>query len=122
MFTPQGFFSEIPCPHPQACMLPRCLFKHTNEPISTTPTVVNLGEIDVDDNQDGPRKRQKFNEDNEKPRSTTLNTDSEKATASNVTGPGRGLPKPTDTKSGAEEAARKRLHAATRDVSPPPLR
>jgi RNA exonuclease 1 len=108
-------------------MLPRCLFKHTNEPISTTPTVVNLGEIDVDDNQDGARKRQKVNEDNEKPRSTTPNADSEKAAASNAaasnaTVPSRGLPKPTDTKSGAEEAARKRLHAATRDVSPPPLR
>ncbi|KAF8846660.1 hypothetical protein BDZ45DRAFT_637958, partial [Acephala macrosclerotiorum] len=116
MFTSKGLFSEIICPHKDSCMLPRCIFKHsdTKRGVAATAVVETEDNLAAGNEQDGQRKRPKLDSETEKAESTTK----ESRAVTNT--PVNKYSRSGQLKSTLAEP--KKSHAATREISPPPLR
>jgi RNA exonuclease len=115
MFTSKGLFSQVACPYQETCVLPRCIFGHSESNVKAVASA-SLEEESVADDQEGQRKRQKVTDD-------ILPTDEGKCK------PGLGgsvsnkaTAKPSSLKSTPEAKDPKRHSAATKPISPPPLR
>jgi RNA exonuclease 1 len=114
MFTSKGLFSEVVCPYPSTCVLPTCIFKHPDTTISVPDTTISSQEpVGLANGQDGQRKRQKVVDENERPH----RTESELSVGSTSTGEHKG-----SLKSSSDEKPKRKGLAATREISPPPLR
>jgi RNA exonuclease 1 len=114
MFTSKGLFSEIACPYQQSCMLPRCIFWHPEAKDNATPAAVkNPDEIDLDAEEDGRRKRLKQDKVGKK-KIDSMEQWMQKS---------KEIKEPLSSKSTLDERLQGRISAAaTRDISPPPLR
>jgi RNA exonuclease 1 len=114
MFTSKGLFSEVVCPYSSTCVLPRCIFKHPDTTISAPGTTISSQEpVGLANGQDGQRKRQKVVDENER----SYRTESELSVGSTSTGEHKG-----SLKSSSDEKPKRKGLAATREISPPPLR
>ncbi|TAQ88078.1 hypothetical protein B7494_g3627 [Chlorociboria aeruginascens] len=124
MFKPQGLFSGISCPHQEQCVLPGCIFRHSENQMGSAdaPTITAENEIvnglAVSDGQDATRKRRKIAPED----STTIsvvNVDNKVP---------QGITETKNTKSKQEssshtpEKSRKPFSSVFREISPPPLR
>jgi RNA exonuclease 1 len=114
MFTTKGLFSEVPCPHQQNCLLPRCIFLHPKEEANATNAGASTqGEADVATNYDEARKRRKLADENGNPRS--LASSKEDGFESHKGSPSR--------QSNASSGRRTENGSVIdREISPPPLR
>jgi RNA exonuclease 1 len=110
MFTSKGLFSQVACPYQETCVLPSCIFGHTGGKFSTGAPVSQKEQSAVD-NQQGQRKRQKVRIEEAEDE-----TGSGGSAASRVTA---GL---SNFNSTSESKVSKRNAAATKEISPPPLR
>jgi RNA exonuclease 1 len=112
MFTSKGLFSQVACPYQDTCVLPRCIFGHSDSKLSASAAASQEEQSTVDDQQ-GQRKRQKVTDETEETEGETGlgGADTSKVTA-----------KPSSLKSTPEAKAPKRRSAATKEISPPPLR
>ncbi|KUJ13303.1 uncharacterized protein LY89DRAFT_156591 [Mollisia scopiformis] len=117
MFTSKGLFSEIICPHKDTCMLPRCIFKHSDTKAGGSTGLEVQDDVTPSNEQEGQRKRIKLDDEAEQ----TVNGDLDKTTATNTL-LNKVSSKPLATKSALAEASNKKSLAATRPISPPPLR
>jgi RNA exonuclease 1 len=115
MFSSKGLFSEVTCPYQSTCQLPRCLFWHPDSAAQATPSIVNSEEIDLGEDEDRPRKRQKVDE-NQKSNGDGRTTFREKAEALGKKDP-KALSAPT-----ANGRGQRRILDPDRPISPPPLR
>lgn len=116
MFTSKGLFSEIQCPYQDTCVLPRCIFAHSKGLQSTvTPPLETQDQVAVSNGQpqDGPRKRQKLVDENER---QELNS-SEASTIQAVN-----ESEVISKKINIPEKKSNQFDSLTRSVSPPPLR
>ncbi|KAH7356966.1 RNA exonuclease-like protein Rex3 [Rhexocercosporidium sp. MPI-PUGE-AT-0058] len=112
MFTAKGLFSEVVCPYQETCTLPKCIFKHIDPKLRVPqPAISSSDHLSAKDDQGGQRKRQKLNDDNERPSSTAEASMVDKETA-----------RPPALRSKAIEKPPKKSFAATREISPPPLK
>jgi RNA exonuclease 1 len=110
MFTSKNLFSEIVCPYSQTCVLPRCIFKHPDEKPSASTAIANsLNETHSGTEQEVPRKRQKL-EDESRSRVEQSSPSVGKASA------------PSSVKSISEPKQVKKSLAASRPISPPPMK
>ncbi|PBP20335.1 exonuclease [Diplocarpon rosae] len=113
MFTPKGLFSEVACPFQETCMLPRCIFNHIEAKPKTVAAEVSVtsshsGQLNAENNQERPRKRQKPNDETVKPLQVA---EADKKTSPNPVLRSKVGERPPSTS-----------RAATRDISPPPLK
>lgn len=104
MFTAKGLFSEIVCPYQETCILPRCMFRHVDvKKVPAEPMVTSQDQLGAG-NGLGQRKRQKLDGGNE----------------DGQHGGGVQTPAPPDAR--VDEKAPRKTFAATREISPPPLK
>ncbi|KAH7407427.1 RNA exonuclease-like protein Rex3 [Cadophora sp. MPI-SDFR-AT-0126] len=104
MFTAKGLFSEVLCPHQETCNLPRCIFRHIAPKLKLSePAVTTQNQVDLKDGRGGERKRRKLNDENDRP-------SSERSAAEDK------------ERSNVVEKPIKKSFAATREISPPPLK
>ncbi|PVH83699.1 hypothetical protein DL98DRAFT_102952 [Cadophora sp. DSE1049] len=105
MFTAKGLFSEIPCPHQETCNLPKCIFKHIDPKLKASePTITSQDQLSLKDDHGGERKRRKLNDENERPSSVRGAAEVDKDISKTI------------------EKLVKKSFAATREISPPPLK
>ncbi|KAN0112713.1 hypothetical protein V8E51_005664 [Hyaloscypha variabilis] len=109
MFTSKGLFSQVTCPYQDTCVLPSCIFGHSDSTISTVAEVIQEEQSAIDDQQ-GQRKRQKVNSDSLK---------TEEAGETDSGGVDEVTPKSLSLRSTPESKAKKRGSVATREISPP---
>lgn len=106
MFTSKSLFSEIVCPYSQTCVLPRCIFKHPSGKLNAPVGTVNVqDELYAETDQETPRKRLKLGDAKED--TSTPSIEQRPATSTKY----NSSPKPL-----------KQSYAATRPISPPPLK
>lgn len=106
MFTSRNLWSETVCPYSQTCVLPRCIFKHPSGKLSSAENAAaTQASLDNSLEQDTPRKRQKLDEGDEERPSTSLTPETK-----------------APSRSTAQAIPTKKSYAATRSVSPPPLK
>ena len=104
MFTTKGLFSGVLCPHQETCNLPKCIFKHIDpKPKVSTPSSIAQDQLDLKDDHGRERKRRKLYDENERPLS--------KGSAELDREGSKTIGKPA-----------KKSFAATREISPPPLK
>ncbi|CZR52757.1 related to REX3-RNA exonuclease, member of the family of 3`-5` exonucleases [Phialocephala subalpina] len=118
MFTSKGLFSEIPCPHRDSCMLPRCIFKHSDTKPGVAPTELESQDsLTAGNEQNGQRKRPKLDSEAEK----AENTANEGLVVAQTSAK-KPSPRASPLKSSLTGITLKKSLAATREISPPPLR
>ncbi|KAG4428627.1 hypothetical protein IFR05_015891 [Cadophora sp. M221] len=111
MFTAKGLFSEVVCPYQETCTLPKCIFKHQDPKLKISqPTITSSDQLGSRDDHSGQRKRQKLANENERLSSTAGASMADKETAQPA------------LRSKAVERPYKKSFAATREISPPPLK
>jgi len=113
MFASKNLFSEIICPYSQSCVLPRCIFKHDSLLTPSIGTATSKQETYAGEDQETPRKRQKIEENsnsNDVCAFTEQNAPTSKPLAHSH----------TDSTNNSKPL--KSSLAATRPVSPPPLK
>ncbi|KAE9375688.1 hypothetical protein N431DRAFT_463755 [Stipitochalara longipes BDJ] len=113
MFTSKGLFCGVTCPYQETCVLPSCIFSHFDGTASTGAGVSQEEQSTIDDQQ-GQRKRQKVNDDSLRIEETGRETE-----LGNIDRP---TTKPSSLNQTPESKVTKRRSAATREISPPPLR
>ena len=113
MFASKGLFSQLACPYQETCALPSCIFRHSDGKANAGAAVFQ-GEQSAVDDQQGQRKRQKVTYDR------VEETEGEIGLGS--TAASRATAGPPSLKSTPESKAPKRRSAATKEISPPPLR
>lgn len=114
MFTARGLFSEVLCPYQETCVLPRCIFKHqAGTSTIANSTATTQDQLSVSGTEERQAKRQKLNDENLSP----SNHHQDAVTI----GLGKEVARPASPKSKLNEKPTKSL-AATRAISPPPLR
>ena len=112
MFTSKGLFSRVDCPYQDTCVLPRCIFGHSENKSNASAAASQEEQSTVDD-QLGQRKRQKVVDETEETEGEISLGDSDTR---------KQISKPSSLKSTPEPKAPKRSSAATKEISPPPLR
>jgi len=112
MFTSKGLFSQITCPYQDTCVLPSCIFGHSDGQTSTLADVSQEEQSNIDDQQ-GQRKRQKVDDD-------SLST--EQAGGKSEFGASKVIARSSILRLTPEPKATNRHSAATREISPPPLK
>jgi RNA exonuclease 1 len=70
MFTSKGLFSEVACPSRDRCLVPRCIFNHPDELAQAVPPAAKTERHGLTQNGDEPRKRRKFDSEEEAPSSS----------------------------------------------------
>lgn len=114
MFTSKSLFSEIVCPYAQTCVLPRCIFKHPTGKLNAPGGTANgQDELYAEAEQETPRKRLKLGDSKE----DTSTSSAEQRPAA--------PPKPSapsSAKCNSSPKPLKQSYAATRPISPPPLK
>lgn len=112
MFSSRGLFFSIPCPHPEECHIPQCIFSHDTPVENITPDPIPVASAPVAkkqfDNQNGQRKRRKLGGDDISYVDSTLRDTSSPAVNPPL--------------SSTSISSAKSLNALTRPVSPPPLK
>ncbi|CZT45085.1 related to REX3-RNA exonuclease, member of the family of 3`-5` exonucleases [Rhynchosporium secalis] len=112
MFTAKGLFSEVICPYQETCTLPRCIFKHIDPKLRAfKPAITSQNQLSVKDDRGGQRKRQKLDIENELPSSTAKANGTDKESSQLSIPSSKAIEKPS-----------KRSFAATREISPPPIK
>lgn len=115
MFTSKGLFANVFCPHQENCILPRCIFKHPDgKLVDSGPAVISAHTIAARNEQDGQRKRQKVSDEKDD------GTIASKAISSQEIVQGEDSTKRPVAARGDRRS--KSLSAATREISPPPLK
>ncbi|KAL5324049.1 hypothetical protein ACEPPN_008592 [Leptodophora sp. 'Broadleaf-Isolate-01'] len=112
MFTAKGLFSAVVCPYQETCTLPKCIFKHLDpKSKASQPAITISDQLSAKDDHGSQRKRQKLNDESERPSSTAEASTVDKETV-----------QPPALRSKAIEKPHKKGFAATREISPPPLK
>ena len=118
MFSSLGLFKQVDCPESSHCSLPSCIFSHYHKTTSSEGRVDLDSVSDADQVSDGPRKRRKVSGP-EHP------TNVAQTVQPNITQPKKPLQSLPVAKLEVESSysrANEAVEAATRPISPPPLR
>ncbi|CAL3973525.1 unnamed protein product [Diplocarpon coronariae] len=113
MFTAKGLFADVACPFQETCILPSCIFKHVGanaKVVAAAAPVVSSesDQLSAENDQERPRKRQKTNGETGRPLKAVEAED-------------KNAPTPA-SRSKAGERPSSTSRAATRDISPPPVK
>ncbi|KAL2073505.1 hypothetical protein VTL71DRAFT_10831 [Oculimacula yallundae] len=112
MFTAKGLFSEVICPYKETCTLPRCIFKHIDPKLKASESAItSQNQLSMKDDQGLQRKRQKLSGENERPSPFAKASGTDKESEQFSISRSKTIEKPP-----------KKSFAATRDISPPPLK
>ncbi|KAL8790048.1 MAG: hypothetical protein Q9195_006550 [Heterodermia aff. obscurata] len=118
MFSSLGLFKQVDCPESSHCLLPSCIFSHHRASTGSESHVDLDSTPDVDQASDGPRKRRKVS-------GPKYPIDGVQTAQPNITQTKSPLQSPPVAKGKVENSyspTATAVGAATRPVSPPPLR
>ena len=118
MFSSLGLFKQVDCPESSHCSLPSCIFSHYRTLTDSEGPIDLKSAPDADQVSDGPRKRRKVS-------GPKLPIDAAQTAKPNITqtkSPLQSLPVFRFEVENSHSRANIAVEAATRPISPPPLR
>jgi RNA exonuclease 1 len=119
MFTSKGFFSEVPCPHQQNCILPNCIFQHAERDVKSAVPAANFQDnAHATSDQDEARKRRKLDDDSLTSNPGAPSKSGHEVEAHKHVEPHKASPQLPDTPGGTKQ----KVFTRDREISPPPLR